>query len=458
MITTEESECLSCVREVDVLVVGGGPAGVGAAFAAARNGAETLVVEQFNCLGGVATAGGHGHISKYDENGTSRRVVGGIAHEIGERVVDRGIGIRHSSAYVDFEVEGMKLLLDEMAEESGVSLLYYTFFSDTIVENGTVVGAVIQNKGGRQVVRAQRVIDCTGDGDVAFNAGCPYEVGRPKDSKCQPVTLMFTIGGVNWDRVKEYRKGYNVNDLWKKAHENGDMEPFQTNLMGWWWTPTRPDQVGVNFTHVIYIDSTKAEDLTKATIEARKQAYETIEVYRKYVPGMENCYMVSTPNTIGIRESRRIMGDYILTEEDVKGQREFDDNICYGSFYVDIHCIDGPGMDATVWRPPKGFKYHIPYRVLIPRKAENLLTAGRCISCTHVALGSIRVMVQCIGLGEAAGTAAALSLKTDVPPRQLDIATLQDELHNQNCILNEQDIEEVQKKDEASNQGIQRTR
>lgn len=458
MITTEESKCLSCVREVDVLVVGGGPAGVGAAFAAARNGAETLVVEQFNCLGGVATAGGHGHISKYDENGTGRRVVGGIAHEIGERVVDRGIGIRHSSAYVDFEVEGMKLLLDEMAEESGVSLLYYTFFSDTIVENGTVVGAVIQNKGGRQVVRAQRVIDCTGDGDVAFNAGCPYEVGRPKDSKCQPVTLMFTIGGVNWDRVKEYRKGYNVNDLWKKAHENGDMEPFQTNLMGWWWTPTRPDQVGVNFTHVIYIDSTKAEDLTKATIEARKQAYETIEVYRKYVPGMENCYMVSTPNTIGIRESRRIMGDYILTEEDVKGQREFDDNICYGSFYVDIHCIDGPGMDATVWQPPKGFKYHIPYRVLIPRKAENLLTAGRCISCTHVALGSIRVMVQCIGMGEAAGTAAALSLKTDVPPRQLDIATLQDQLHNQNCILNEQDIEEVQKKDEASNQGIQRTR
>ncbi len=458
MITTEESKCLSCVREVDVLVVGGGPAGVGAAFAAARNGAETLVVEQFNCLGGVATAGGHGHISKYDENGTGRRVVGGIAHEIGGRVVDREIGIRHSSAYVDFEVEGMKLLLDEMAEESGVSLLYYTFFSDTIVENGTVVGAVIQNKGGRQVVRAQRVIDCTGDGDVAFNAGCPYEVGRPKDSKCQPVTLMFTIGGVNWDRVKEYRKGYNVNDLWKKAHENGDMEPFQTNLMGWWWTPTRPDQVGVNFTHVIYIDSTKAEDLTKATIEARKQAYETIEVYRKYVPGMENCYMVSTPNTIGIRESRRIMGDYILTEEDVKGQREFDDNICYGSFYVDIHCIDGPGMDATVWRPPKGFKYHIPYRVLIPRKAENLLTAGRCISCTHVALGSIRVMVQCIGMGEAAGTAAALSLKTDVPPRQLDIATLQDQLHNQNCILNEQDIEEVQKKDEASNQGIQHTR
>jgi hypothetical protein len=446
-----EIKDLPIARDVDVLVVGGGPAGVGAALAAARNGAKTLVVEQFNCLGGVATAGGHGHISKYDEEGTGRRIVGGIAYEIRKRVVDRGIGICPSPPYVDFEVEGMKLLLDEMAGESGVGLLYHTFFSDTIVENGTVVGAVIQNKGGRQVVRAQRVIDCSGDGDVAFSAGCPYEVGRLKDSKCQPVTLMFTIGGVDWDRVKEYEKGHNVNDLWKKAQENGDMEPFQTNRMGWWWTPTRPDQVGVNFTHVIYIDSTKAEDLTKATIEARKQAYETIEVYRKVVPGMENCYMVSTPNTIGIRESRRIMGDYILTGEDVKGQREFDDNICYGSFYVDIHCIDGPGMDATVWRPPKGFKYHIPYRILVPQGVENLLTAGRCVSCTHVALGSIRVMVQCIGMGEAAGTAAALSLKEGIAPRQLDVGRLQDELRTQDGILSEDDIEKAGEQDEASN-------
>ena len=455
--TNDESKQLPVAREVDVLVVGGGPAGVGAALAAARNGAKTLVVEQFNCLGGVATAGGHGHISKYDEGGTGRRIVGGIADEIGNRVVEAGFGIRKSHG-IWFEVEGLKLLLDQMAEEAGVSLLYHTFFCDTVVEDGALVGTVIQNKNGRQVIRAKRIIDCTGDGDVAFHAGCPHEVGRPSDNKCQPVTLMFTIGGVNWDKVSAWRTDYHMKEIWEDIQDKGDMRPFQKTIMGWWWTPTRPDQVGVNFTHVIYVDSTKAEDLTAATIEARKQAYETIEVYRKYVPGMEKCYMVSTPNTIGIRESRRIMGDYILTEEDIKGQREFEDNICHGSFFVDIHCIDGPGMDPTVWRPPAGFKYHIPYRILVPQDIENLLTAGRCVSCTHIALGSIRVMVPCIGMGEAAGTAAALSLKKGLVPRQLDVGELQDQLHIQGGILSEDDIKRATELDKTSNQGMQTTR
>ncbi|MFW6367156.1 MAG: FAD-dependent oxidoreductase, partial [bacterium] len=195
--TKDDIQDLPLAREVDMLVVGGGPAGVGAALAAARNGARTLVVEQFNCLGGVATAGGHGHISKYDESGTGRRIVGGIADEIGTRVVDSGFGIRNSHG-IWFEVEGLKQLLDKMAEEAGVELLYHTFFSDTVVEAGAVIGAVIQNKNGRQFVLAKRVVDCTGDGDVAFHAGCRYDVGRPSDHKCQPVTLMFTIGGVDW--------------------------------------------------------------------------------------------------------------------------------------------------------------------------------------------------------------------------------------------------------------------
>jgi len=441
---------LPVFREVDVLVIGGGPAGVGAALAAARNGAVTLVVEQFNCLGGVATAGGHGHISKYDESGTGRRIVGGIADEIGNRVVDGNFGIRDSHG-IWFEVEGLKLLLDQMAEESGVELLYHTFFSDTVVKDGTVVGAVVQNKNGRQIISAKRIIDCTGDGDVAFHAGCPHEVGRSSDGKCQPVTLMFTIGGVDWEKTSAWRTDYKMTETWEEAQRKGDMRPFQKTIMGWWWTPTRPDQVGVNFTHVIHIDSTKAEDLSHATVEARKQAYETIDVYRKYVPGMEHCYMVSTPNTIGIRESRRIMGDYVLTEDDVKAQCEFDDNICYGSFFVDIHCIDGPGMDPTVWNPPKGFKYHIPYRILVPQGVENLLVAGRCVSCTHVALGSIRVMVPCIGMGEATGTAAALSLSESITPRQLEIGVLQQQLRRQGGILSEDDIKKVELEDKTSN-------
>mgnify|MGYP006291167049 CR=1 FL=1 len=452
MISSQDTN-LPVAHEVDVLVIGGGPAGVGAALAAARNKAKTMVVEQFNCLGGVATAGGHGHISKYNESQTPRRIIGGIAHEIGDRVVEEGVGRRNAHG-IWFEVEGLKLILDKMAEDSGVELLYYTFFCDSIGDSGKVTGAVVQNKNGRQIIRAKRIVDCTGDGDAAFHAGCDYEVGRTTDNKCQPVTLMFTIGGVDWDRVREFNRKYReqnpedpqpwkLHGVYAEAIKRGDMRPFQTGNMGWWHTPTRPDQVGVNFTHVTYIDSTKAEDLTRATIEARKQAYETIAVYRKYIPGMEKCHMVSTPNTIGIRESRRIMGDYMLTEDDVKKQREFKDNICYGSFFVDIHCIDGPGMDPTVWQPPKGFKYHIPYRILLPRDVDNLLTAGRCVSCTHVALGSIRVMVPCIGMGEAAGTAAALSLKNAITPRELDTGILQDQLRSQGGILSEDDIRAV---------------
>ncbi len=436
---------LPVTYDVDVLVVGGGPAGIGAALGAARNGAKTLVIEQFNCMGGVAGAGGHGHISKYDEQGTGRRIVGGVAYEVATELVKQKFGHMNSHG-VWFEVEGLKLILEQMFEKAGVQFLYHTFFCDTIVEDGVATGAVIQNKGGRQVIKAKRIIDCTGDGDVAFKAGCKFEVGRKKDQKCQPVTLMFTIGGVDWPTVEKWRKDYAMTSVWEEAQKNGDMRPFQKTVMGFWWTPTRPDQVGVNFTHIIYIDSTKAEDLTAATVEGRKQAYECIPVFRKYVKGMENCYIVSTPSTVGIRESRRIIGDYVLNEDDVKGQREFDDNICYGSFFVDIHCIDGAGMDHTVWRPPSGFKYHIPYRVLLPLGIENLMTAGRCVSCTHIALGSIRVMVPCIGMGEAAGTACAMSIKQDITPRELEIKKLQAQLRKQGGIIGEKDIVAPEKK------------
>jgi hypothetical protein len=231
-----------------------------------------------------------------------------------------------------------------------------------------------------------------------------------------------------------------MQEVWAEAQANGDMEPFQSKIMGFWWTPTRPDQVGMNFTHIINVDTTRAEDLTRATIEGRRQAYHMLPVLRKYVPGMEECYMVSTPNTVGLRESRRIMADTVLTEFDMKESREWPDAIGYGSFFIDIHSLDGPGMADTQWYPPKGFKYQIPYSILVPKEIDNILTAGRCVSVTHVALGSIRVMVQCILTGEAAGAAAALSLEQGVTPRHVDIAALRATLREAGNILDEADI------------------
>jgi hypothetical protein len=155
---------------------------------------------------------------------------------------------------------------------------------------------------------------------------------------------------------------------------------------------------------------------------------------------MESCYMVCTPSTIGIRESRRIHGDYTLTRDDVVGEREFDDSIGYGSFFIDIHSVNGPGMDAKTWRPDKGFKYQIPYRIMVPKDVENLLVAGRCASCDHEALGSIRVMPQCGVMGQAAGAASALSLEAGVPPRGVDVQALQEELRRQSCVVRDEDI------------------
>jgi hypothetical protein len=431
-------------RKFDVLVAGGGAAGVVAGIAAARCGAETLVVEQSNCLGGMATAGGHGHICLYSAWGTDQRIVGGITHEIAERVSASGFGT-YDGISLDFDIEGMKLLLEEMAQESGVNLLYHTLATDCLAE-GRDLAVVLQNKGGSSRINAERVVDCSGDGDLAFRSGCEYLVGEEGSGLCQPATLMFTLGGVDHERLDGHLgKDPRLVSTIRKAQREGNLGAFQTHVMGFWWTPARPTQLGVNFTHINKIDGTDAWDLTRGTVVGRKQAFETVGFLRRYVPGMENCYIVSTASNLGIRESRRIIGDYVLTREDLLAQREFPDSIGYGSFFIDIHNLRGPGMDPKSFRPPAGFRYQIPYRVLLPRGAENLLVAGRCVSCTHEALGSLRVMPQCGVMGEAAGTAAALSIQNQTSPRDLGPAKLREMLRRNGCIVDARDLDGPQR-------------
>ena len=233
----------------------------------------------------------------------------------------------YDGSCLDFDGEGMKLLLDQMCAEAGVRVLYYTFYCGTLMEGREATGGIIQNKGGRQAILAKRVIDCTGDGDAAFHAGAAFAQGRAEDGRCQPTTLMFTIGGVDWARVEAWRSSYQMEAVWLKAQADGIMEPFQSVIMGFWHTDVLPDQVGVNMTHMIDIDSTRAEDLTRATIEGRRQAHHLSAVFRQVVPGMEGCYLISTAPSLGLRESRRIRGMVTLTRggpDDAAGVARFD--------------------------------------------------------------------------------------------------------------------------------------
>jgi hypothetical protein len=446
------SEKIPVIDNPDVLVIGGGPAGIGAALSAARLGMKVTIIEQTNALGGIATSGLHGHICSYAAAGRiNERVVGGICHEFAEVTVKRGFGAYKGESSFDFEVEGFKLILEEMSQEAGITIYYYTQFSDVVVENGQIKYLIIQSKNGRQAFAPQMVIDCTGDADVAAKAGVPCDKGRAKDGATQPMTLMFQLGGVDNERVNKFRyhkyKGkYNAEDtyklskVWKEAQANGDMEPFQDGIMGWWFTPTRPDQLGINFTHIFGRDCTSTEDLTYATIEGRRQAYHTAEVYRKYIPGMENCWVSHCAALIGTRESRRIHGLYTITEQDLMAQKDFDDSIGYGSFFIDVHNCTGPGMDHETWHPPTGFKYQIPLRALIPENISNLLVAGRCISCTHIALGSLRVMPQCVLEGEACGVTATLAIEKNLANCDVDYKRVQQVLKAQKAIVTAEDI------------------
>lgn len=415
----------------DVVVAGGGPAGFCAALAAARSGKKTLLVEFGGALGGMITTGLHQAVAiYYSAQHHPPRIIGGVPWEFTQRVLERDGG-HMGGGVVFFEMETVKLVLEEMMEEAGVDLLYHTLAADALVENDALRGIIMENKSGRQAVLAGCVVDCTADADVAARAGAPFHQGRDEDGLVQPVTLMFRVGGIDMDRYLEVRKreGWKMAETIRAAIDAGDLEPFHTMMSGLWWCPQRPDHLGVNYTNLTGIDPTSAEDITRATVVMRRQAWQTVAAFRKHLPGWEDAYLIDTAPYVGTRESRRIVGEETLTIDDVRQCRKSDRGVAKGAFYVDIH---GPtGTEQASYgeeQLPRGDHYDIPYGCLVPRKVDQLLVAGRCISTDHFALGSVRVMYQCMATGEAAGAAAAMSEDASCTPRKLDVAALRAEL------------------------------
>jgi len=416
-------------RRADVLVIGGGPAGIAATIASARTGAVTLLVEQQAFLGGAATAGLVGPFMSCLSLDGKTKVIGGVFDEIVERMVSVGAAIPSSAtgagkAYssfitashhgvTPFEPYAMKVVCDELLAEVGAKVLFHTTFLTPIMEGGKVCGAIVATKSGLIALYTKVVVDTTGDADVAFRAGAPTVKGREQDGLMQPVTLFFRVGNID-DKIvegkgKSYADGTLFRDYIDKAREASDFN-IPRDHIGIYKTPTEGIW-RVNTTRVLGIDGTNVEDLTRAEIEGRRQVMHLMNFFRKYLPGFENAILIDIAPSIGVRETRRIIGEYVLTQQDLLSGKIFDDSIAYFGYEIDIHSPTDDGGENVM---PANI-YSIPYRSLIPKEIENLVVAGRCISATHEAAGAIRVMPACFATGQAAGTAAGLAAKKGIP-------------------------------------------
>jgi len=395
--------------DVDVLVVGGGPTGVGAALAAAREGARTLLIERHGMLGGVWTAGLLNPFFDFQRKGW-------IVAELIERL-NKAHAWRAWKFSWTFDTEAMKLLLEAMLVEAGAATWYYSFVADTIVEQGRVRGVIVEGKSGREAVLAKVIVDCSGDGDVAARAGVPFRLGRISDSACQPMTLMFEIDGLgDWVQTKA-EDLYDQMSAAIRRRGLGVTLPFgRVNYAPWIINVPRPGAADVQATHVYQMNPLDTRDLTRATIQARRQAHELVEAM-KGVPGLGRVRLVQTAAAIGVREARHLVGRYTLGLEDLKAGRRFEDAVTFGAFGVDIHDVKRgeKSTHGTKIRP-----YQIPYRCLLPASIRGLLFAGRCISGTHEAHASYRVTGTCMAMGQAAGLAAAMAAAEGRSPEQVD--------------------------------------
>jgi hypothetical protein len=410
-------DALDVAAEAEVVVVGGGPGGLCAAVAAAEEGADTLLIERYGFLGGMATAGLVNPFMTWHAGG--KPIIRGLFERITERLDEYGGwgGPRRASA---FDEEMFKFVAEDLCEEAGVRLQLHTMLADVEAEGGRVNRIATLSKSGLRAVQGEIFIDGTGDGDLAAWAGAEVEIGRDEDGHCQPMTLCFRMQNVNIDRMPARA---DINELYDAAKERGEIDNPRENVLLFY--TTHEDEVHFNTTRVVMHDATNAEEMTDAELIARKQVRQMVRFLINEVPGFENAWLSEMAPQIGIRESRRVMGDHVLDVDEVLGAAKFDDGIARGSYSVDIHNPAGTG--TVIKRLPPGEAYDIPYRCLTPRGFDNMLIAARCISSDHGAHSSLRVMPIVMAIGEAAGCAAEMALE-DGDVRAVDTDALRETL------------------------------
>lgn len=431
--------------KAEVVVCGGGTAGVFAAIAAAEQGKKVIIIEQFGSIGGSATNALVTPIMGTHIEGNPK------CSYISKKVYDKllkynGVDVETGAK---FDPLLLKIVLEELCIEAGVKLLYYTFIGDVLKEGNTIKGVVIVNKAGMQIVEGDIFIDTTGDGDVSVYAGAAFTKGNPETGKNQPISLRYTVGGIDIPAFGEFleseikRTGFNkysayirpyyigtavtaddhwtFSEIFNQAIANGDLTEedkiyWQTSMF-----PSRNDSICFNNPEFfVDVDGTDPEHLTKTQIEGKQRILKQLKFYKKYFKGFDNAYISEIAPMVGIRETRNITAEYVLTAQDLIGKQKFEDAICQSNYPVDIH---GKGANLVNYNKPaddgKPY-YEIPYRSLVVKGIDNLLVAGRCLGAEFLAESSLRVQHSVRSTGEAAGIAAAFALNKGILPRELD--------------------------------------
>ena len=386
----------------DVVIVGSGPAGCITALSCARGGLKTLIIERFNCLGGAWTTGFMNPLFDWENKD-------GILKELIEELDAKGQwgGFWDSS----FNYEYMKHLLDEKLAGAGVEILFNTYFTGVVKEDKKVKGVIAENRDGRYAYMAKYVVDCTGDGNVAAAAGCDFELGDNGDyKKCQAMTLMFLVGNI----PPKYKDGAMIGRQLEAVYEKtGKDIPFTVPYL----IPVPNSSFGVvQFTHMYGRNPLSEKEITKATMDGRSQMIDAFEALKKYDDDFKDLDLIASSAVLGIRESRRICGEYTISDEDIIKGAEFDDGVAQACFNVDIHTQENKGQHCFRVKP-----YQIPLRAMIPKGYDGLLVAGRCISGTQTAMASYRVTGNCAKMGDSLGRILAYAVKNDVDVRKVPV-------------------------------------
>lgn len=414
----------------DLIVVGGGFAGTCAALEAARHGRDVLLVEKYNCLGGAAANCLIMPYMCYWTNDPGKQEKKYLTGDLFLEILKESIALGGMQDYDGrFDEEILKLVLNRMCIRYGVTLLYNTVVTDVILDGERIDSLLALGKSRKLTLRAEHYIDATGDGELSMLAGCEFKVGRQSDGLCQPMTLCFRMGGVDKEVFRQ--TSHTINPLYQEFQARGAIKNPRENVLI--FDNFNDGVLHFNTTRIIKLDPTNPWDVTRAELEAREQVFEILTFLKENIHGFENARVLSTALQIGIRESRKIIGEYVLTQEDLLALARFDDAIAVANYDIDIHNPAGTGTSHHYFKA--GEWYEIPYRCLVPKGKTNLLVAGRCISSTHEAQASYRIMPYCAELGQAAGAAVAVAAKYGTNLKNVNVPALQAILRSEGFVI-----------------------